>query len=471
MPVSQTEIAPSREDPVVRGFAELIGGPWGRHAFRPGSRFWTPLRIVLALTVVVCVLGWAQKEPCRSPQNWVHQHQYTEMCYSDVVALYFAEHLDVGQIPYADHAVEYPVLIGGMMEAAAFAARAFPAAERPQRFFDLTALMLAICALVLVWSTFRLAGRRRPFDAAMVALAPVLLLHAFTNWDLLAAALTSVGMLAFARNRPGWAGVALGLGVAAKLYPLLVLLLVLPALAVRAGRWRVAVKPIVTAVAAWLVVDLPIWIAYPAAFGRFYADNLHRPPDFDSLIYAFQYLVGRNSDPFSGVGFTVLSALLELIALGAAVGVIFHAPRRPRVAQAAFLVLLAFLLANKVWSPQYALWLLGFAVLARPRWGTFLAWQASEVWLLFTRFYFFVGLDVSGQGVPEWVFLLAVVLRDCTLCYLAGLVIRDIYHPEHDPVRASGEDDPMAGPLGSSLGSATCARLEPSPIGETSCHG
>ena len=62
-------------------------------------------------------------------------------------------------------------------------------------------------------------------------------MHAFTNWDLLAVALTTLGMWAWARRRPVLAGVLLGLGVAAKLYPLL-LLGALFLLCLRAGRLR-----------------------------------------------------------------------------------------------------------------------------------------------------------------------------------------------------------------------------------------
>ena len=45
----------------------------------------------------------------------------------------------------------------------------------------------------------------------------------------------------------------------------------------------------------------------------------------------------------------------------------------------AFLVVAAFLLTNKVYSPQYVLWLLPFVILARPRWRDWLIFTAGEL--------------------------------------------------------------------------------------------
>ncbi|GAA4953097.1 hypothetical protein GCM10023238_19320 [Streptomyces heliomycini] len=53
------------------------------------------------------------------------------------------------------------------------------------------------------------------------------------------------------------------------------------------------------------------------------------------------------------------------------------APRRPRFAQLAFLIVAAFILTNKVYSPQYVLWLVPLAALARPKWRDFLVWQGA----------------------------------------------------------------------------------------------
>src|SRR5205807_9371899 len=100
---------------------------------------------------------------------------------------------------------------------------------------------------------------------------------------------------------------------------------------------------------------------------------------------------------------------------------------------------------SKVWSQQYVLWLLPLAVLARPRWGMFLAWQAAEV-LYFCAFYGEL-MAASGKPVfPETVFDLAALVRLVTVAVFAGYVVRDILRPEKDVVRASYDGgDPDGG--------------------------
>src|SRR4051812_23080846 len=255
-------VAPSREDAVAAGASVLVGGPVGRRAQLGRTGWWTPARVLIALVLVVCALGWAQKLPCRDPGNWQHQFQYTHLCYSDVTALYYSEDLVNGKHPYLGHEVEYPVVIGGLMQAGASLAHLFPTGERAQRFFDMTALLLTVAAIVLVLATSATAGRRRPWDAALVALSPVLLFHAFTNWDLAATAFAALGLLAWARRRPVWAGVFLGLGVATKLYPLL-FLVPLFFLCLRAERLRQWVATAASTVGTAVLAYLPMLLFTP----------------------------------------------------------------------------------------------------------------------------------------------------------------------------------------------------------------
>ena len=178
---------------------------------------------------------------------------------------------------------------------------------------------------------------------------------------------------------------------------------------------------------------------------RFLTLNRERPADWDSLWYAWQTWTGT-AIPAPRLNLLVALALVGLLAGIAAV--VLTVPRRPRVASVLFLVVVAFLLTNKVYSPQYSLWLLPLAVLARPRWGALLAWQAAECLVLASRFYYFVGgVSDPGTGVPVSWFLGAVVLRDSLLVLLCVLVLRDMYRPEHDAVRDGGVDDPAGGIL------------------------
>lgn len=439
------------DDPVTAAGAELVGGPLGRHA-RTGVSWWTPIRVLVACTVVICLLGWFEKAPCRT-HVWANDYQYTHACYSDVFALYFSEDLNKGQRPYLDHAVEYPVVTGGLMALAAKMAHAFSPADRAARFFDITAALLAVCAIVVVVGTALLAGRRRWWDAALVALSPVLVLHAYTNWDLAAVAAATLALLCWARNRPLLAGLFLGVGVATKFYPLL-FLAPLFVLCLRAGRLRAWGRLLAGGLVAWLVIDVPIWLAAPSAFGRFYSGNRTRGADWDSLWYMVEQARGKALDQHvsaHGSPTILNTAVGVLVVLGvlAVAWLTLTAARRPRLPQVLFLTVVAFLLANKVYSPQYDLWVLPLAVLAYPRWRPILAWQAAAAGLLVARFFMFIGLpgDHPADGIGASWFFAAVALRDALLIVLAAFVVRDIRNPSRDVVRQVEGDDPAGGVL------------------------
>jgi uncharacterized membrane protein len=520
------DVAPSLEDPVVAGASNLIGGPVGRRAI-PGRRVWVLLALV-GFVLVTCGLAWAQKLPCRDPANWKDNYQYTHLCYSDVVALYYSEKLvgdfdpntgtgDRIKVPYVDHDVEYPPIIGGLMWLAAEGTNVSHPDDphlrlnakgetevvdnRPETFFDLTALILAAAAVVVVIATSA-THRRRPWDAALFALAPALVFHAFTNWDLAAAAFAALALLAWSRKSPWLAGLFLGLGVTTKLYPVL-FLVPLFALCLRTRRLTAWAKTAVAMGATVLLVYVPLLLVTPVyADGqngervqvapsawsvlhhgggwsdvrqslaglpiigqsvngdscahngvlRFFDLNRTRGADYDSIWYAVNQWTGHPKVASTGqcaapthlnwgVTIAVLLVMIGLVILT------LMAARRPRLPQLLFLGLAGFLLVNKVYSPQYVIWLLPLAALARPRWRAFLVWQATEIGLLAARYIFFVGLSAKGGGISFGWFEAAVLLRDGALIYLMACVVYEILRPHHDVVRRDGSDDPAGGVL------------------------
>ena len=119
--------------------------------------------------------------------------------------------------------------------------------------------------------------------------------------------------------------------------------------------------------------------------------------------------------------------MLFLIVCAAVGWMALTAPTRPRVAQP-LSGAAAFLLVNKVWSPQYSLWLVPLAVLAIPRWKI----HCSRGWLLdalvwVPRMMYYLGLDHKGLPV-EW-FLGTVDPRDVVVIALCALVVYEIYQP------------------------------------------
>jgi uncharacterized membrane protein len=120
------------------------------------------------------------------------------------------------------------------------------------------------------------------------------------------------------------------------------------------------------------------------------------------------------------------------------------APQRPRVAQLVFLVVAAFLLTNKVWSPQFSLWLVPLAVLALPHRRILLAWMTIDAMVWVPRMYYLY--STPDRGIPEQWFTAAVLTRDIAVVVLCALVVRQIYRPYEDLVRWGGRvDDPTGG--------------------------
>ncbi len=438
-------VHPTRDDPVLAAGSEILGGPAGKRLV-PGSGWWTPLRVLLAITCVVLAFGVIERAPCRD-NAWSRAdgQQYAHACYSDIPHLYRERGFSDRQVPYLDsgdyQALEYPVLSGAFMQLAAVITRPLAAAgidAEAIRFYDVNAFLLGLTALVVVAATVALAGRRRPWDALGFAASPMLALTATINWDLFAVALTSLGLLAWARGKPGRSGIWLGLAVSAKLYPV-VILLPLAFLCLRARKVAALRSTLVGAAGSWLVVNVPVALAAPSDWWEFYSFNSHRGAEFGSIWFAMDK--AGHAMP----ALNVVSSLLTLLGLLAVCGLAVLAPTRPRVMHLAFLAVAVFVLANKVWSPQYMLWLLPLAVLARPRWRDLLIWQAGEIIYFFAVWYYLLG--GYDRGLPQDAYTVALMIRFVALCWLVAVVVRDVLDPRCDPVRLGSDEDPAAGVL------------------------
>ena len=197
----------------------------------------------------------------------------------------------------------------------------------------------------------------------MFAVSPVLLFEGLINWDMLAVVCVAGALWAHARGRPALTGVMIGLGTAIKLYPLFLLggLFIVWG---RERRWRDFAVATLSGLGTWVVVNAPAFLTGRHEWNVFWTFNSERGADLGSVWLMVDQMTSITSAVHT---INVVSwVLFGCWCLGVAwLG--FLAPKTPRLAQLGFLLVVGFLLVNKVYSPQYVLWLLPLAVMARPR--------------------------------------------------------------------------------------------------------
>ena len=440
-------VVPTQADPMARGVLPLLGGPVGSRAAL-GRGFWTPVRVCVVIGMAVYALGWLTKGYCVA-RGWGAPQRYMYLCYSDIPVLYGSRDLNSGGFPYlnttgpASAVLEYPVLTGVFTYVAALLTRF--AGGTGLMFFAVNSVLLGAAFAWAVVSACRYV-LRRPWDGLLLAMAPVVALAAFINWDMLAVALSTAAMTAWSARRPGWAGVLIGLAAAAKFYPL-VLIGPVVLLCVRRGQVR-ALGPFLGGVlGSWLAVNLPIMLLNFEGWSRFYTFSRERGMDFGSPWYGLS--LARVPMPAEHINtFVTVSLVLGLAAVAA---LALLAPTPPRLAQLALLAVGVFVLTNKVYSPQYVLWVLPFAVLARPRWRDLLLWQLFEICYIVAIWWYLVGYGTTDKGLHYGAYALAIGLHWVATAWFMGMVVRDILRPQHDPVRTDGfsedRDDPGGGVL------------------------
>ncbi|MHA7275868.1 glycosyltransferase family 87 protein [Arthrobacter sp. Hz1] len=432
---------PSRADALLRNFTELIGGPLGLRTspgrIDPGT--FTMERVLVLLTTVAAVLAVLIKNPCRI-EGWVGPDQYYMACYSQWPEAFN----QVGEgIPFLQ--LGHSALTGGF---AGVTANLVPPGST-LLYYDLHSVLAVAAWLVTACVTVRMT-HRRPWDAAMVAVAPMIILAGFVGWDLWAVMLAALGMLSFARSQFAAAGAFLGLGTAIAGYPVLIF----GAVAVLAVRTRETSGAVMTGAVlggTWVAVNLPFTLSNPQAWVAQITGYLTQGADHSSVWFAYNALAARTGGrELDSAAISVVSTLGFVLACGGIVALALLAPRRPRLAQLTVLLVGALILTAKGYSPQHAIWMIPLVALAYPKWRTFLTWQLLEAghwWALMV----YLGRESSGGAAQNNIdlpyYLLAVFGHMLAMAYIMFRVVEGILEPGQDPVRRLDIDDPQGGPF------------------------
>lgn len=401
--------------------------PAGRPAVLPAGPW-----VLAGFALHAALLAYLTKLPCRLV-SWDQPETFRQLCYSDLPTLYASRGMAEGRFPYLDASalLEYPVLQTVVAGATGVLAHALdPAAVvhvGQGIYFDINTVLLAA-----VWaSVVLLLGRmvEHPSHAVLAALAPAVVVTGFINWDLWPVLCTVAALLAFRRDRWGLGGILLGVGTAFKLFPFLLLGAVV-VLAVRRREAGPALRAAAGTVGTWAAVNLPFALLDPVQWGWFWRFSQDRGAGFSSVWHWWNDVAApRLGVPLlsaEGINVLALAGFALSCALVLVLGLV--AREEPRLEQLAFLVLAAFVLCNKVYSPQFVIWLVPLVLLARPRVAEFAVWQLVEVFHWAAVFTWLGRLGAGGEALAlaEDVYFTAVALHTVAVGYLVVRVAADV---------------------------------------------
>jgi uncharacterized membrane protein len=286
--------------------------------------------------------------------------------YGDVgIYAHYAHEMTSGHWPYRDFYDVYPPLAQPLF----FVVRLLPGPFATS--FKWTMALCGVAALVLLVRAMQASLLRSAVAVGVVAISPLIVGPVFLNtYDLFPTLLTVATVLSFLRGRERTTYVLLALAVAAKVFPLVLLPLVLIESWERGGRDAVR-RALLWFGGVLVLVHLPFAVMGPGGLRFSYWVQLRRGLETESLgggILLVLNRLGLHSvtlrDTAAGsrdVAGTLPDAIAVVSSLAVVAAVLYVAwvylnGRRDRLVACAAAVA-AFVAFNKVLSPQYVVWL------------------------------------------------------------------------------------------------------------------
>jgi uncharacterized membrane protein len=342
-----------------------------------------------------------------------------------------------GHLPYRDFGVEYPPGALPVFAAPALGHEGFSLYNREFQVLMALCGVGALLAMALALRSLGASLERTAAALAFAALAPLVLGSVILyRYDLWPAALTVAGLAAVLAGRERLGFAAFGLGIAAKVFPAVLLP---PALAYvwRTRGRRDALLCLAIAAAVVAVVVVPFLVLAPHGLWVSVQRQTTRPLQIESLAsgvllaahqagglaitmessHGSQNLVGSLPHALGVASTVLLVAVLLAVWVGAARG-----PATPdRLVRYCAASLVAFVALSKVLSPQFLIWLIPLVPLVRGRRGL-AASALLGLALLLTQLWFpirYWDLVLGFAAFPSWL----VLARDLTLVVLLAVLV------------------------------------------------
>ena len=410
---------------------------------------WGPYVVAGALLLVDYLLmarGLSHVRAGFDYQVWSLNHGL----YSDILNLSLKHYIRAGHVihplPYVHDRIEYPVLLGFVLWLPSW----LPGG--PASWFAAAGVLTAAAT----FGSIALLRRQHPPSAWWIAATPALLLDAAINWDLVGIVFLVAAVVWFGERRFALSGASAALGTWFKLFPVIVAPMAVAALGAR--WWRSSAAPELPTdtgtpdgsgavvgpspgrlVARWLipfaalsaVITVPFLVVARSNTLWFFRFNSERP-EKDSLWGMLGKVVGTTVVGNHTINDGSLLVVGAAVAYGAwMVWRTADADQARAVALATAMTIIAWMAVNKIWNPQYVLWVFAAgAIAAMPaRYGVSLGiLSAYDYWFEFV-------LRLPDQpNSYSWVGFGSTIARTVIFVLMAAWCVRQLRRTAPNPV-------------------------------------
>lgn len=338
--------------------------------------------------------------------GWISPAVYQLGCYTDITALYEARQFSVDSFPYSSgvNSLEYPILSGIGIWLISLITKDGP--EGLYQFFILNIIAISIFYSYLI----HLIAKIERKSALLYALSPAVISALFINWDIWAITPMIASLYFLNGNRYRLAGALLSIGIFLKFFPIIFIIPILLFI------WR---RPSASAQflqglgASAVIINVPFMLLDLNGWAKFYIFNYQRGVDFGSLWYVIS-LKGSWISALNWIATPLVLVLLLLI----------YFRFRDNLLGSIFLASVIFFTLNKVYSPQYVLWLTVVALLFFPKTRIFYAlfslWQGAELGYQIGIWRHLLTIFQESGGISVDTYIGITVFRIFTLLLLAG---------------------------------------------------
>jgi hypothetical protein len=354
-----------------------------------------------------------------------------------------------GSIPYHDFFVEYPP---GALPIFLLPKIGTSSAAGYAIFFRSAAALVTLITLVVVARTVEALGAdllRMVAAAVFVGISPAFLgAVSLARYDVWAAALTSVALLLLIRGHSRTSALLLGIGAATKVYPVLLIPLLLIDVGRRLGRGA-AIRCAAVAACAFALIVGPFTPSGVGGVGFSFKEQLTRVLEIESLggavLLVAHKLGAYHPTIYAGLSYELIGhlpdaagALMTILLVAGLVAAYWAYWRSERTANDLVLAVAAVVAVtvafDKVLSPQYLVWLVPVVALLWGRVGA-VSWSLLAAAMVLTASYFPSHFrDLRTGGGTAWV----VLGRDALLVGLAAFLVGVAVGRRSRPVAAQG---------------------------------